>query len=287
MKLIGNLVFLLILTLSARAQDILYCCDPVGKGGGVTGWELTPQDKQETRSISPRSPVQRNGGRVIPIQYDVPIQVVNAATGNPEIAPSCGVTIQGPFNQAASSATPQRELSGVSVRIGGIPALISQVSPNGISLIAPEGLPESGTVDVEVTAGMAIYRGVVKVAPIAPGIYRGFQNDSYQWWPLGIYRIGLGVPYVVSEKPIPPSGDGQRTVLQLICTGVRHAHDVSVEIDGVTVPLLANQPWFLPEQDILAIELPETLQGADRLAEVRLIADGKTANRIWLRLQGK
>jgi hypothetical protein len=240
------------------------------------------------RSILIRGGINRQPKTAPQIELPTPILVTNSANGYPEIAPGCGVLILVPINRTVvpqDISGPPTEIDGVSVRIDGIPARMYGLYGDKILLIAPPELSIiPRTADVKVSTPEGIYSGRVRVGGLAPGIYRGYRDNAYQAWPLGLYRLGRGLPQIVSDQPIPPTHNGDLTVVKVTTTGLRLAQSVEVLVDGQAVPLIVVARGLFPEQDEVAFELPEWLWGADRLVEVRILADGKPANPFWLHL---
>ena len=237
-----------------------------------------------TRLLFSRPPLQRDSGRALSADRLDPISVGNGSGGYPEIAPGSYVVVQAPINRTGKGWGQVTEVDGVSVTVGGTPALIFEVWKDGASFIASNQISVGRTHDVVITTPAGRYHGKVKVLDVAPGISRGFRAGSFQSWPVGLFRVGSGFPAPISDQPIPPSRGSSKTVARVLAAGFRRAQGVEVCVEGQPVPLISVTPFFLPGQEEIAFELPAWLWGEDRLVKVTIFADGLPANPFWLRL---
>ena len=235
-------------------------------------------------ALKRRPPINRDSGRAISTDRNDPISVTNASSGYPEIAPGSYVIISAPINRFANGWGRTTQIEGVSVEIGGQLAAIFQIWKDGLSCIVPDTLPIGHTLNVIVHTPEGRYHGKVSVLDVAPGVSRGSRNGAFQWWPTGLYRVGSGFPQPISDQAIRPSKGASKTIVKVLATGFRRAISAKVWIDNQTVPLVSVTPFFLPGQEEIAFELPEQLQGEERLVRVWIIADDLPANPFWLKL---
>jgi len=240
-----------------------------------------------TQGFEHRPAIQRDSGHTIRPDLKTPISITSAASGYPEIAPGSYAIVSAPINRIGNGWAQTTQLDGVSVEIDGTACLLFQLWKDGGSIIAPENLKTGGTLNVLVTTPEGRYHGKVRVHEVAPGIVRGWRAGSFQTWPVGLYRTGITVhdiPSPITEQPIPPTRGERKTIVKVLAAGFRRAHSVEVFVDAQLVPLIGVFPFFLPGQEEVAFELPEWLWGEDRLVEVKIVADGQSANPFWLRL---
>jgi uncharacterized protein (TIGR03437 family) len=169
-----------------------------------------------------------------------PDGVVNAATGQPGLAPNAICSIYGENlffdNQTGtgSGAALPYNLGGLTVLVGGFHAGIFYASPNQINVLIPNILIPSSTEITIVRNGLGSNTVPVVLQEVAPGLFAAVHADGT--------AITSSAPAVAGEvillygtgfgrtQPEPEDGSGTTSPAPLI-----HTSDFQVLLDGVTL----------------------------------------------------
>jgi len=206
-------------------------------------------------------------------------KVVNAAsfTSNNTFSPGTIITVKGD-NLANTTAaapdpiTPPLELSGVTLRIDGVPSALFYVSPTQINArIDP--LVKFGTKTLSLSSPAGTFTTQIEIVQAgSPGIFSLAGTGTREGAILNAVTFDGG-PFSVTTL-------GQPTYLAIYATGVDLSSKPIVTVGGVSLPVLFSgpAPGFIGLQQINAQLLPQ-LAGAGRVSlMIATAGGGKTTN---------
>jgi uncharacterized protein (TIGR03437 family) len=189
--------------------------------------------------------------------------VLNAASLAPQIAPGSIATIRG------------NALSGATVKVNGRVAKTLFVSPQEVVVVLPDGL-EEGLVDVVVTnADGFASKGKADFTAAAPGVFT-------------VKGDGEGEAIVLDADtqtagPFDPSNCKLR--LSVFATGVAHARNVTVALNGQPLKVDAVAQSGLSGLDEIHVLVPTELGGAGA-STLSVTADGVQSNSTTITIGG-
>lgn len=151
-------------------------------------------------------------------------------------------------------------LADCSVRVSGIPAMLSFVSPAQVNFIVPSET-QTGTAEIVITSGANTTTGSVVVGRASPGVF------STNGLGMGEGAILHGTAW--HRGPFSVTTDGQPTPVTIFLTGVDLSTKPVVTIGGVAVePMFwGAAPGYAGLQQI-NVMLPATLAGVGRVPVV-------------------
>jgi uncharacterized protein (TIGR03437 family) len=206
--------------------------------------------------------------------------IFNAATQQPtRVAPGSIATIRGTALAFTSetwiNTDLPSELSGTTVKVNGQTARMVYVSPEEVVFIVPEGLADGPAEFVVRNRDGFESNASATVSATVPGIFTVAGNGEGE-------AIALDSDTQVAG-PFDPTNGNLR--LSLFATGIAHARNVSVTINGQPLKLETITPSNLPGLDELHVLVPAELRGAGKTS-VAVTADGLQANATTLTLSG-
>ena len=240
-----------------------------------------------------------------------PLRITSAADFT-RLAPLAPESLATAFGTGLATQTAEAEghplpttLGGTTVRVRGVPAPLTYVSPGQVNFQIPGGLP-AGEATISVTAGDGtVTEGVTRLAPVSPGLFAAdFLNKvpvgSARWYRKGeqireqpLSRIVAGSDPDGQSRPsfakIDPGEGGDEVYLTLFGTGIRgrgKAEDVSALIGGIPMPVVyADDPGGEAGVDLVIVKLPESLVDPGRVeVAIRIETDGPEGVMISNRL---
>lgn len=164
--------------------------------------------------------------------------------------------------QPTEASNPTTEKSGVTVKIGGIPARIRSVSFDSVSIIAPV-VRSYGWNRVSVESSLGRYAGWVVVMPVSAEIFTNHCQDSIRCingMPFGGAWVNLSQVIPLFDRPIP----NNNTQIWINGSGWRHSPRVVAwiadEFGGETAIECKVSPDFpFTGWDIITFNLPPTI----------------------------
>ena len=211
--------------------------------------------------------------------------VLNAAALGSEpvqpatIAPGSLATIRGAAlafrTETGISTNPPFALAGTTVKVNSQAARIFYASPEEVIFIVPEGLAEGPAEFVVTNADGFSSQGAALIATGGPGIFT-------------VKGDGTGEAIVLDSDtqtagPFDPSNGDRR--LSIFATGVSHAGNVAVTINGQPVEVERIASSGLPGLDEIHISIPAELRGAGTSTLI-VTADGVQSNPVTLTIGG-
>ncbi|HJZ80669.1 MAG TPA: hypothetical protein VKD91_09990, partial [Pyrinomonadaceae bacterium] len=160
------------------------------------------------------------------------------------------------------------QLNGVTVKVAGLPARISSISPTRVDFILPDNIAPADLVEVLINNNGAISRGRVKVQDAAPGITTttGDGNGT------AVYKCGRVNPdtsITFTDPPCSIGPEGNRNVIRIFGTGWRNASPVTLKIgDTVLTTTFDGGLPGVPGTDIIEARLDPALAGKTDLDAV-------------------
>jgi uncharacterized protein (TIGR03437 family) len=183
---------------------------------------------------------------------------------------------------SADPEAPPTSLAGTSVRVRGVLALVTYVSPDQVNFQIPPGLP-AGEASITITAGDgSVSQGGTRLTPVSPALFAAdFQNkvplgtalrfrDGVEAasQPLSTENFQIYSPKIIFQ-PIDLGLEGDQTFLELYGTGIRgraRLEDVGALIGGISAPVeFAKEQGELVGVDLVRVKLPDSLLGSKRV----------------------
>lgn len=168
-----------------------------------------------------------------------------------------------------------RGSAGTTVKINGAAARVLYASPEEVQFVVPDDVAV-GPVEIVVTNVNGVEsKATVIITRTAPGVFT-VSGDGQ----------GEGIILdadTLMRAPFDPTGGSRR--LSIFATGVKHAQEVSVTINGNEVTVEAVEPASFAGMDEIHVLLPTTLSGAGT-ATLIVDADGVQSNPVSLLIGG-
>ena len=212
-------------------------------------------------------------------QFDT-AAIFNAASQQAtRVAPGSIATIRGNAlafkTESADSADLPFAMAGTTVSINGQAAQMLYASPEEVAFVVPEGLSDGPAQFVVRNRDEFESKAAATIATAAPGIFTVADNDEDE-------AIVLDSDTQIAEPFDPTNG---KLRLSIFATGIAHAHNVSVTINGQPVKLETIASSGLCGLDELHVLVPAELRGAGK-SSIVVTADGVQANATTLTLSG-
>ncbi len=172
-----------------------------------------------------------------------------------------------------------RAFANVSLNVNGRTAELLYVSPTQINFVVPPGTePGAATVVARNHDGYEAH-GTITILPAAPGVFTEPGNGTGA-------AIALEAATFLRTPFDPVDANEHERRLIIFATGVRHAADVRVSINGQALALETIVPSpDLPGLDEIHVALSRTLRGAGPLSLV-VRADGRDSNPATIQFGG-
>ena len=206
--------------------------------------------------------------------------IFNAATQQPtRVAPGSIATIRGSAlafkTEAADSTDLPIELAGTTVKVNGQATRIFYVSPEEVVFVVPDGLADGPAEFVVTNRDGFSSKAEGTIASTVPGVFT-------------VPGDGEGDAVILdadtqSAGPFDPTSGRLR--LEFFATGLTHARNVSVTINGQSAKLETVARSSLPGLDELHVLVPTELRGAGRSTLV-VTADAVQSNATTVTLAG-
>ena len=188
-----------------------------------------------------------------------------------QLAPGSIATFRG----SALAFRTGRSMFGTTVSVNGQAAKILHASPKEVIFVVPDDVV-IGPAEVVVTnPDGVISRAEVMISAAAPGIFTVNGTGQGDGVILDADRL--------TAAPFDPGGGSLR--LSIFATGVRHATNVAVTINGVPVTVEAVARGNLAGLDEIHVLLPPQLSGAGA-AKLIVDADGVRSNPVSVLFSG-
>ncbi len=235
--------------------------------------------------------------------HDEPVEVYSAASLDKDsaVAPNSIAIIEGEFGDRTTLAPggePQDELDSVTVVVEGsdgaeMSASLFSVAPRELRILVPD-VPVG---DVHLTAKRGedvLAEGEFQVQAVSPGLFSAADTGGGLADGQALTVDFTSVSVLVSDLayfnshdgsyrsvPVNPAADGVVLFLKLRGTGLRAASEISLTIDGVSVPIVGGVGHGAPSgvDELYVGPLPVHLMNSE-LADVVVTADGFSSNTV-------
>ncbi|HEV2833852.1 MAG TPA: lamin tail domain-containing protein [Pyrinomonadaceae bacterium] len=206
--------------------------------------------------------------------------VLNAATFEPgSVAPGSIAVVSGSLlafrTERAISTDLAFVLAGTNVKVKGRPAPIVYASPDEVVFVVPDGLADGPAEFVVTNADGFSSKAEAMISPAAPGVFTVNGDGRGE-------AIALNSDTQVAAPFDPTVG---RTRLSIFATGISHAHDVSVAINGQPVKVETVAHSGLLGLDEIHVLIPAELRGAG-VSTLAVTADGVQSNSTTITIGG-
>ena len=206
--------------------------------------------------------------------------IFNAATQQPaRVAPGSIAVIRGSAlafkTETGISTDLPITIAGTTVKVNGQSALMFYASPEEVVFVVPDGLADGPAEFVVTNRDGFSSRANATIAATAPGIFTVAGDGEGD-------AIVLDADTQIAGLFDPTNG---RLPLSIFATGVAHARNVSVTINGQPVQVETVAPSGFPGLDEIHVLVPPELRGAGRSTLVAT-ADNVQGNTTTITLAG-
>ncbi|HKR21045.1 MAG TPA: lamin tail domain-containing protein [Pyrinomonadaceae bacterium] len=166
-------------------------------------------------------------------------------------------------------------VADTTVKVNGASAKVFYATPEEVQFVVPDDLA-AGPVQIVITNAEGVAsQAEVMIKRSAPGVFTVSGNGQGEGIILDADLMTIG--------PFRPTGGSKR--LSIFATGVRHAQNVAVTINGNQITVETVAPSGLAGIDEIHVLLPTTLSGAGT-ATLIVDADGVQSNPVSLSIGG-